>query len=199
MKPFPIDSAIATLGAALADRPLPLIEAMRVKGESPFKILIATLLSLRTKDSITAQVAPQLFALADTPQTMLKLAPRAVERAIYRAGFHRKKARVILAVCRQLVDCFNGQVPADLNLLLSLPGVGRKTANLVLSAAFGLPGLCVDVHVHRISNRWGYVRTQTPEATETALRRNLPFRHWAEYNRLLVTLGQTVCLPTSPW
>lgn len=164
----------------------------------PFRILIACLLSLRTKDETTGPVAERLFTLADTPHAMLRLSPRQIERAIYPVGFYRTKARVIRAVCRELIERFKGAVPADLDALLTLHGVGRKTANLVVTMGFGQPGVCVDTHVHRIVNRLGFVRTKTPEQTEWALRAKLPRRHWIELNDLLVTFGQNVCQPLSP-
>jgi endonuclease-3 len=199
MNAFPIDDAIDILREAVTAWPQPLIEAMRRDDQTPFKILIATLLSLRTKDTVTAQVTPRLFALAGNPVDMLALSPVQIEEAIYPVGYYRNKAQTILRVCQMLVDVFEGEVPADLEALLSLPGVGRKMANLALTAGFGLPGICVDIHVHRISNRWGYVETKTPEETEMALREKLPQAYWLEYNKLLVTLGQNICHPTSPW
>lgn len=199
MKTFPMDEAVAKLREAVVAWPQPLIEDMNQADQTPFKILIATILSLRTKDTTTAQVVPKLFTLADNPIDMVKLTPTQIEEAIYPVGFYRNKARSILQVCQMLLDDFDGEVPADLDQLLSLPGVGRKTANLVLTAGFGLPAICVDIHVHRISNRWGYVQTKTPEKTEMALREKLPQEYWLEYNQLLVTLGQNICHPTSPW
>ena len=164
----------------------------------PFRVLIACLLSLRTKDETTGPASDRLFALADSPPTMLKLTRRQIETAIFPVGFYRTKARVILGVCRDLLTRFGGRVPDDLDRLLALKGVGRKTANLVVTMGFGKPGICVDTHVHRISNRLGYVRTKTPEQTELALRAKLPRRHWIELNDLLVAFGQNVCLPVSP-
>ena len=130
---------------------------------------------------------------------MLALALRTLERLIYPVGFYRTKARVIRGICRDLIEKFGGAVPDTIDDLLELKGVGRKTANLVVTEAFGKPGICVDTHVHRISNRWGLVETKTPEKTETALREVLPRRHWIGYNALLVAFGQTICQPTSPW
>jgi endonuclease-3 len=164
----------------------------------PFRILIGCLLSLRTRDETTGPASARLFALADTPVAMLALSRRAIERAIYPVGFYRTKARVIHRVSADLVARFGGAVPADLDALLTLHGVGRKTANLVITFAFRLPGICVDTHVHRISNRLGFVRTATPERTEWALRAKLPRRHWIALNDLLVAFGQNVCHPTSP-
>jgi endonuclease-3 len=129
---------------------------------------------------------------------MLRLSAPAVERAIYPVGFYRNKARTILELSRILCERFGGEVPRSMDELLALKGVGRKTANLVLTQAFGEPAMCVDTHVHRISNRWGYVHTRNPRETETALRAKLPRRYWMDYNDLLVALGQTICHPTSP-
>ena len=164
----------------------------------PFRILISCLLSLRTKDETTGPASARLFALADTPAGILALPTSAIERAIFPVGFYRTKARVLHRVCRDLVERFAGRVPSDLDDLLTLHGVGRKTANLVVTFAFGLPGICVDTHVHRITNRLGWVRTRTPDQTEAALRQRLPRRHWIGLNDLLVSFGQNVCRPTSP-
>ena len=178
--------------------PTALAEVSEQTERDPFRILIACLLSLRTKDETTGPAAERLFALADTPEAMLRLSRRQIEQAIYPVGFYRTKARVIHAVCRQLIERFKSEVPANLETLLTFPGVGRKTANLVVTMGFGLPGICVDTHVHRISNRLGFVRTKTPEQTEWALRAKLPRRHWIELNDLLVAFGQNVCQPISP-
>src|SRR5262249_26563794 len=156
------------------------------------------LLSLRTKDETTGPASARLFALADTPAGILALPLRTIERAIYPVGFYRTKARVLHHVSRDLLERFDGRVPSDIDALLTLHGVGRKTANLAVTFAFGLPGICVDTHVHRISNRLGFVRTRTPERTEAALRRRLPERHWIGLNDLLVSFGQNLCRPTSP-
>ena len=167
-------------------------------GRDPFRILIGCLLSLRTRDETTGPAAARLFALADTPAAMLARPRRTIARTIYPVGFYRTKARVLHAVCRELVERFDSRVPADLDALLTLPGVGRKTANLVVTFAYQLPGICVDTHVHRISNRLGFVHTATPEQTEWALRAKLPRRHWIALNDLLVAFGQNLCHPTSP-
>jgi endonuclease-3 len=164
----------------------------------PFRVLVACLLSLRTQDTTTGPAAARLFRLADTPAAMLRLSPRTIERTIFPVGFYRTKARVLRAVSRDLLTRFGGRVPADLDALLTLKGVGRKTANLVVTVGFARPGICVDTHVHRISNRLGFVRTATPEQTEWALRAKLPRRYWIEINDLLVTHGQNVCRPISP-
>lgn len=196
--PFPIDDAIQVLRETMPSYPQPLIEGMGADEQTPYHILIATILSLRTKDTLTAVVAPRLFAVADTPEAMLELDEDEIAQLIYPVGFYRNKARAIRQISAALLEQHNGEVPADLDALLALPGVGRKTANLVLTAGFGLPGICVDTHVHRISNRWGYMQTKTPEETELALREKLPQEYWSEINGLLVTLGQNICHPTSP-
>jgi endonuclease-3 len=164
----------------------------------PFRVLIACLLSLRTKDETTGPAAARLFALADTPESMLRLTAKRIERAIFPVGFYRTKARVILGVCRDLLSRFDGRVPDEIDTLLTLKGVGRKTANLVVTQGFSKPGICVDIHVHRISNRLGYVKTKNPNETETALRARLPRRYWIGYNDLLVSFGQNICQPVSP-
>jgi endonuclease-3 len=168
------------------------------RSRDPFRVLIACLLSLRTKDETTGPASERLFVLADTPEAMLRLSVRQIERAIFPVGFYRTKARVVLRVCRDLIERFGSTVPDSIDALLTLHGVGRKTANLVVTQAFNKPGICVDTHVHRISNRLGYVKTGTPEETETALRARLPSRYWIGYNDLLVSFGQNVCLPVSP-
>jgi endonuclease-3 len=187
-----LHAAVPTWGATA------LAAVAEATGRDPFRILIGCLLSLRTRDETTGPAAARLFALADTPAAMLALTRRTIERTIYPVGFYRTKARVLHAVCRDLVERFDSRVPADLDALLTLPGVGRKTANLVVTFAFQLPGICVDTHVHRISNRLGFVRTATPEQTEWALRAKLPRRHWIALNDLLVAFGQNLCHPTSP-
>lgn len=178
-------------------RPTALAEVAE-RRRDPFRVLVACLLSLRTKDETTGPAAERLFALADTPAALLRLRPARIERAIFPVGFYRTKARVLLGVSRDLLARFEGRVPDTIEALLTLKGVGRKTANLVVTVAFGKPGICVDVHVHRISNRLGYVRARTPEDTEMALRGRLPRRHWIGYNDLLVAFGQNICLPVSP-
>jgi len=177
----------------------PVLTLMAAERRDPFLTLIGCILSLRTKDQATAIAAPRLFALAATPQQMLALSPEQIAQLIYPVGFYRTKARTILQISRDLLGRFDGKVPDRIDALLSLNGVGRKTANLVLSEAFGKPAICVDTHVHRISNRWGLIHTATPEKSETALRQVLPRRYWLEYNGLLVAFGQTICQPVSPW
>ncbi len=200
MKDHNIHQVIKILRQAVQAWQPALVDDMAETGEtSPYQILIATILSLRTKDTLTAKVAPRLFAVADNPHDMVRHSEETIAEVIYPVGFYRNKAKSILAISRQLIDEYDGRVPDDLELLLELPGVGRKTANLVLTAGFNKPAICVDIHVHRISNRWGYVQTKTPEKTEFALRDKLPQEYWIEYNALLVPFGQNLCTPVSPW
>ena len=161
-------------------------------------MLVACILSLRTQDTTTGPAAARLFAVADTPVAMARLPPRRIAELIYPVGFYRTKARVLVDLCRDLLERFDGRVPDDIDTLLTLKGVGRKTANLVVTMGFNKPGICVDTHVHRISNRLGYVRTKHAAETEMALRATLPRRFWIGYNDLLVSFGQNVCTPVSP-
>jgi len=170
----------------------------RLSNRDPFRILISCLLSLRTKDKTTHEASTRLFALAHQPSAMLTLPLKKIERAIYPVGFYRTKAKSIHAICRRLLDVYGGMVPDSVEELVTLSGVGRKTANLVVTVGYGKPGICVDIHVHRISNRWGYVKTKTPEETEQALRRKLPRPYWITFNDLLVPYGQNLCQPVSP-
>jgi len=195
---FDIHAVLAALRREYTTWNAPVVTLMATESRDPFKVLVSCLLSLRTKDETTGPASRRLFALADTPQAMLKLKARQVEKAIFPVGFYRTKAKTILALCRRLVDELGGEVPDDLDTLLTFNGVGRKTANLVLTQGFAKPGICVDTHVHRISNRWSYVRSKNPHETEMALRRKLPAQYWLEYNDLLVAFGQTICKPTSP-
>lgn len=171
----------------------------RESGRDPFRILISCLLSLRTKDKTTSEAGARLFALAHEPAAMLAVPISAVEKAIYPVGFYRTKAKSIHAICRRLLDEYSGKVPDSIEALVTLPGVGRKTANLVVTVGYKKPGICVDIHVHRITNRWGYVKTKTPDQTEQALRRKLPKPYWITFNDLLVPYGQHLCQPVSPW
>ena len=171
----------------------------RESKRNPFLILISCLLSLRTKDKTTNDASHRLFALARTPSTMLKLPLKKIERAIYPVGFYRTKAKSIHQICDRLLNVYGGTVPYSIDELVTLPGVGRKTANLVVTVGYGKPGICVDIHVHRISNRWGYIKTKTPEESERALRETLPKRYWITFNDLLVPYGQHLCQPVSPF
>jgi endonuclease-3 len=168
-------------------------------GDRPFETLVSTILSLRTKDAVTATASERLLARASTPESIASLTPAELEPLIFPVGFYRTKARNLQKACRILVEQHGSIVPRDLNQLLELPGVGRKTANLVITIGYGDYGICVDTHVHRISNLLGYVKTKTPNETEWALREKLPKKYWKTYNDLLVTFGQNLCVPVSPW
>jgi endonuclease-3 len=174
-------------------------QIVRQFGRNPFLVLISCLLSLRTKDTVSLPASLRLFEQATTPEQILAIPRSSLEKIIYPVGFYRVKAANIGLVCRQLLEQFGGDVPETEEALLSLPGVGRKTANLVLGEGFGIPALCVDTHVHRISNRLGLVATTTPAQTEMALRELLPPEYWIEYNSLLVMWGQNICVPISPF
>ena len=177
----------------------PIVTLVASHTRDPFQTLISCILSLRTKDETTAVATKRLFERASTPDAMLKIPLAQLEKLIFPVGFYRTKARVIHGICADLNEKFGGKVPDEIDALLTLKGVGRKTANLVVTEAFRKPGICVDTHVHRISNRWGLVKTKTPDKSEMALREVLPRRYWLEYNPILVAFGQTLCHPTSPW
>ena len=167
--------------------------------DRPFETLISCLLSLRTKDADTDAASRRLFAVAKTPQNLAVLPEETIAKLIYPVGFYKTKAKNIRQICAILLERHNGVVPRALEALLELPGVGRKTANLVVTVGYDDYGICVDTHVHRISNRLGFVKTKTPEETEFALRKKLPKKHWKTYNDILVTCGQNLCVPISPW
>ena len=193
-----IDRIVRTITRANRQHSLTAVGAVAQDSRDPFQILISCLISLRTKDEVTGEASARLFRLARTPRTLAHLPAATIANAIYPAGFYRTKARTIKEVSRTILGRHDGKVPDEMDALLTFKGVGRKTANLVLTIGFGMPGICVDTHVHRISNRLGIVKTTTPEQTEFALRKVLPCRHWIPYNDLLVTFGQHVCKPISP-
>ena len=199
MRDRDIHPVIRLLESGSSKRPLPAVSRVQRQTRDPFQILISCHLSLRTRDEVTHLASIRLFARARTPQQLLSLREASIRKLIYPVAFYRTKAKRIHQICQHLVGRFQGKVPDRLEDLLTLPGVGRKTANLVVTLGFGKPGICVDTHVHRISNRLGYVKTKTPEQTEFALRMKLPPRYWIRYNDLLVSFGQTTCHPTSPW
>jgi endonuclease-3 len=194
-----IDRFVAAIETNYRQWNPPIITFIANRGATPFEVLVSTLLSLRTKDEVTGAAAARLFDVARTPQAMVALTDQQIERLIYPVGFYPTKAKRLLAISRILLDRYDGKVPDTLEELTALPGVGRKTANLVLVEGFKIPAICVDTHVHRISNRIGYVRTKNPDQTEMALRKKLPKRHWVRYNELLVAFGQVLCRPISPF
>jgi endonuclease-3 len=167
-------------------------------GRNPFLILVSCILSLRTRDSVSLPSSQRLFEHAQTPKTLLLLSPTTIENLIYPTGFYRHKTKEILKICTILLEKYHGKVPNTYEELITLPGVGPKTANLTLAEGFGIPAICVDTHVHRISNRLGLVKTKTPEQTEEALKKLLPQKYWSEYNKLMVMWGQNICVPISP-
>lgn len=192
-----IDRVISILKKETKDYIVPIVTDVAGR-EDPFLVLISCILSLRTKDKTTAEASARLFRLAKTPKNMAKLTAKQIERAIYPVGFYITKAKRIRQISKELVENYHSKVPDDIDELLKFKGVGRKIANLVVTLGYGKPGICVDTHVHRISNRLGYVRTKNPFQTEMALRKKLPQRYWLVYNDLLVTWGQNVCKPISP-
>lgn len=193
-----IHEAMAILAEAVTAWVSPAITILSQREHDPFKVLISCILSLRTKDRTTAEASDRIFALAPTAQEMARLSVEEIETAIYPVGFYRNKAAQIREIARELVERHGCRVPDEIDELLKFKGVGRKTANLVVTLGYGKPGICVDIHVHRICNRWGYVSTKTPDETEQVLRRQLPRQYWLTINDLLVTFGQNQCLPVSP-
>lgn len=199
MRDEEIHAALRILRREVPQWPEPVVGVVARESRDPFRILIACVLSLRTKDRTTAEASLRLFALASDPASMLTLSLPKIQAAIYPVGFFRTKSKQIQAMCRRILDAYEGRVPDSIDELLTLPGVGRKTANLVVTVGYGKPGICVDIHVHRISNRWGYIQTKTPEQSEQALCRKLPLKYWITYNDLLVPFGQNICQPVSPY
>ena len=195
---FPVTRFVKVLRREYPKWKAPVVTLIAGTRSSPFQILISTVISLRTKDQVTLEATRRLFSRVETPAEMAELDAREIEKLIYPAGFSPTKSKRIREISRLLLEKHGGKVPDTMEELLELPGVGRKTANLVLVEAFGKDGICVDTHVHRISNRIGYVDTKNPEKTEMALREQLPLQHWEEYNRLLVAFGQVICRPVSP-
>ncbi|HNR50013.1 MAG: Endonuclease III [Deltaproteobacteria bacterium ADurb.BinA179] len=193
-----IDTVFSILKADVKPLREPIVSKV-ARTSDAFQVLVSTMLSLRTKDAVTEEASGRLFALAPTPEQMVRTPLDRIEKAIFPVGFYKTKARNIRDVSRILIDTYGGRVPDDMDRLLSLPGVGRKTANLVIILAFGGLGICVDTHVHRITNRWGYVKTKTPDETEMRLREKLPVQYWTVINDYLVPYGQFVCVPISPF
>ena len=165
----------------------------------PWAVLVSTIISLRTKDEVTLVASERLLEKAAGPAELYAMKEEKIENLIYPAGFYRNKAASLKKIARILLEQYDGKVPASMDALLALPGVGRKTANLVLTEAFDLDGLCVDIHVHRISNRCGWLSSKNPEETEMILREILPKKYWKRINYLLVLYGQSLCRPVSPF
>ena len=194
---IPVDEAFGLLRVWVAGLDYaPVIDLMAAGHDSPWKLLASTMLSARTKDAVTTKASKSLFSRADTPEKTAELSVEELAELIYPVGFYRTKAENLKKLATDIVERFGGVVPQTLAELTTLPGVGVKTASLVLIKAFDKYEICVDTHVHRISNMWGLVSTKTPEETREALKKNLPKKYWKEINQELVTLGQTLCRPT---
>jgi endonuclease-3 len=189
---------LGAMRRALGDAAPPAVSQIARERHDPFRVLMSTLISLRTKDEVTDAASKRLFALASTPQGLARLDVRTIEKAIYPAGFYKTKARRMREISRRIENEHGGTVPDTMEELLAFKGVGRKTANLVITLGYGKHGICVDTHVHRVSNRLGLVATRSPEQTDFALMGILPKKQWIGYNELLVLFGQRVCTPVSP-
>lgn len=199
MTTFPFDEMMKTLTAFFPEEAAPIITRIsRDRKSDPFLVLVGTLLSLRTKDETTEKVMETLMPHVRTPRDLLSIPTGELERMIYPVGFYRNKAKILKEVAGTIITSFGGKVPDTIEELLSIRGVGRKTANLVVTEGYGKPGICVDTHVHRISNRLGVVATKNPHQTEEMLRQVLPQKYWIVYNSLLVTFGKRICTPLSP-
>ena len=198
MKPTDLPLVLRYLRKSIKSWRVPVVTKIS-RQQNPFMVLVSCLLSLRTRDEITDAASRRLFVLASSPKKLLRLDPKQVEKAIYPVAFYRNKTLRLYEISRALIDDNDGKVPDSLDQLLRLKGVGRKTANLTLVLGHNKPGVCVDIHVHRIVNRWGYVQTKSPNETEKALRCKLPKRYWMEINNLLVSFGQNICKSQSPF
>ncbi|MGB3222159.1 MAG: exodeoxyribonuclease III [Desulforhopalus sp.] len=192
-----IDWFLSTVASAVRNKQVPVVDLIAVQTKDPFKVLVATILSARTKDETTAKASARVFKLAPDSEALANLSEEKIAALIYPVGFYKTKARHLSKLPGKLND-FSGNVPETIEDLITLPGVGRKTANLVRSVAFNKPAICVDTHVHRIMNIWEYVTTDTPLKTEMALREQLPEKHWIGINSILVAFGQSICRPVSP-
>jgi endonuclease-3 len=197
MKDADIHPVITILKKEIKAFKVPVV-GVYAESRDPFIVLVSCILSLRTRDKVTFEASERLFTLANTPKKLAALPVTAIEKAIYPVSFYRVKAGTLKKLGRDLLERYGGRVPDSLDELLTLKGVGRKTANLTLTLGHRKPGICVDIHVHRISNRLGYVKTAEPDETELALREKLPKKYWMIYNDLLVPYGQNLCAPVSP-
>jgi len=199
MKNVDIDSVYRILSKEVKKYNAPVVDLIKIKTKSHFNVLIATILSARTKDETTAKVCEKLFERVKSIEDLEKLSSKEIEKFIYPVGFYKTKAKHLKKLPGVLRKEFDGKIPSEIDDLLKLPGVGRKTANLVRAVGFGKDGLCIDTHCHRIFNRLGYVKTKTPNETEIVLRKNLPKKYWGKINYLFVAFGQNLCRPISPW
>lgn len=192
---FNIDAVMTALAKHFNEVRTPVVDLIQIQTKDPFKVLVTTILSARTKDDTTSKAASALFEHVNGHHDLNKLSLDELDRMIWQVGFHREKSKHLKQLPQVMDDLFGGKVPSEIDDLLKLPGVGRKTANLVRAVAFSLPAICVDIHVHRISNRWGYISTKTPLESEMALRAKLPDRYWLQYNSHVVAFGQNLCTP----
>lgn len=194
-----IEKIIKLLETDSSKFPPPLIDQIiKEFGKEPFLILIACLLSLRSKDSTTIHICRDLFKKAQTPQQMIQLSKKQLEKIVFKSGFYKNKAETIHEVSKTILQKCDGKVPKNYEQLISIKGIGPKTTNLILGLAFNIPAICVDTHVHRISNRLGIIKTKTPEETQLALEVKIARKHWIKWNKLLVTWGQNICTPRKP-
>lgn len=193
-----IDIIFKSLSEIAYDLPVPIVELLQVQTKDPFKVLVGTILSARTKDETTAKVLPGLFSKVSVASDFRKLTLKQIETLIYPVGFYHVKAKHLKLLPDMLDELFDGIIPDTIEELIMLPGVGRKTANLVLAVAFNKPAVCVDVHMHRMMNRFGYIKTTTPLETEMALRKKLPRKYWTTMSGFVVAYGQHICRPISP-
>ncbi|OQY37971.1 MAG: endonuclease III [Candidatus Cloacimonetes bacterium 4572_65] len=192
------DQIYKELKRRFEDFPTPVVDFIEAQTQDPFKILVATILSARTKDETTTKVVIELFKVVNVPEDLLKFSEEELQQMIYPVGFYRHKAKYLSKLPTVLKEEFNNVIPEEIDELLKLPGVGRKTANLVRAIAFKKPAVCVDVHVHRIFNRLGFLYTKNPEETEMTLRRELPVKYWIHFNSYFVAFGQNLCTPRKP-
>jgi len=198
MSKFPIEKVLTILEQESKKWNSPVFTLIKLQKKDPFLILITTIISLRTRDEITIEITKKLYKKLSKPKDILNLNISKLEKLIYPTGFYKRKAIQIHTICKSLIKNYNSIVPNDINTLLTFPGIGRKTANLILAEGYSIPAMCVDVHVNRISNRFGFIRTKTAFETEMRLRIKLNKKYWNKYNQLLVALGQSICKPITP-
>ncbi|MDR0303994.1 MAG: endonuclease III [Chitinispirillales bacterium] len=198
MPEFDFETVNSLLKEHFEKNKLPIIDLMAVQKDSPYKILVASILSTRTKDETTAKAAGRLFEIADNFYDLQKLSIDEIVKAIFPVGFYKEKAKYLTQIPYIINEKFNGKIPQTIDELLTLPGIGRKVANLILATAFKKSAVCVDTHVHRIFNRLGFIKTKNPLETEMALRKKLPQKYWIAINGYMVSYGQNICRPVSP-
>jgi endonuclease III len=198
MNNFAIDTVMTELEKHFKSVKTPVVDQIQIQTGDPFKVLVTTILSARTKDETTSRIARKLFEKVKNIDDLEKIRAEELNNIIHQVGFHNAKTKYLKQLPLVLKEKFGGKIPSEIDELLQLPGVGRKTANLVRAIAFSLPAICVDVHVHRICNRWGYINTKTPYETEMALREILPEKYWLNFNSYVVAFGQNLCTPRKP-